>query len=64
MQKDIQKQVIQDESAVAEWWNVRRAARYLGMSESFVRKSVRLRRIPFTRIGEKAIGISICQSGF
>ena len=36
-------------------WNIRGAAGYLAMSESFIRKQVRLRRIPFFRVGSKAL---------
>ena len=41
-----------------EWWTVRDAARYLGMSEGFVRKAVRLRLIPFRKVGSKSIRFS------
>jgi excisionase family DNA binding protein len=35
--------------------NISEAARYFGMSVGFVRKNVRLRTIPYTRIGSKAL---------
>jgi excisionase family DNA binding protein len=37
------------------WWNIRDAARYLGMSVAFLRKQVRLRSVPFVRAGSKAL---------
>jgi excisionase family DNA binding protein len=37
------------------WWNIRRAADYLDMSVAFLRKAVRQRRIPFARVGNKAL---------
>jgi excisionase family DNA binding protein len=37
------------------WWNIRRASQYLAMSEAFVRKFVRLRQIPFVRVGSKSV---------
>lgn len=39
-------------------WDIGNCARYLGMSIAYVRKAVRLRRIPFTRIGTKALRFS------
>ena len=41
--------------AYQQHWNIRRAAHYLGMSEAFIRKAVRNRRIPFYRVGSKAL---------
>jgi excisionase family DNA binding protein len=37
------------------WWNIKQAAAYLGVSVAFLRKSVRLRKIPFARIGSKSL---------
>ena len=39
----------------ANWCNIREAADHLGMSVAFLRKQVRLRRVPFVRIGTKAL---------
>lgn len=38
-----------------EWWDIKRAAAYLGMSVAFLRKSVRLRKVPFARAGSKSL---------
>jgi excisionase family DNA binding protein len=43
------------EQAEPEWWDIRRAACYLGMSVAFLRKRVRLREVPFVRVGTKAL---------
>lgn len=40
---------------VCSWWNIKQAAAYLGVSIAFLRKSVRLRKIPFARIGSKSL---------
>jgi excisionase family DNA binding protein len=34
---------------------IREAANYMGMSVAFLRKAVRLQRVPHTRIGTKAL---------
>jgi excisionase family DNA binding protein len=39
-------------------WNIGSAAKYIGMSVAFLRKAVRQKRIPFTRIGDKALRFS------
>jgi excisionase family DNA binding protein len=38
-----------------EWWDIKRAAAYLGMSVAFLRKAVRLRKVPFARAGSKSL---------
>jgi excisionase family DNA binding protein len=38
-----------------QWCNIRQAASHLGMSVAFLRKAVRQRRIPFVRVGSKAL---------
>jgi excisionase family DNA binding protein len=35
------------------WWDIREAADYLRVSVAFIRKQVRLGRIPFARVGSK-----------
>ncbi|PYX71664.1 MAG: hypothetical protein DMG72_16650 [Acidobacteria bacterium] len=42
-------------SEVNDYWDIRRTAKYLGMSTGFIRKGVRQRSIPFVRIGNKAL---------
>lgn len=37
------------------WLTIREAATYIGMSAAFLRKAVRLQRVPHTRIGTKAL---------
>jgi excisionase family DNA binding protein len=37
------------------WMDIRKTARYISMSVGFVRKAVRNKSIPFTRIGSKAL---------
>jgi excisionase family DNA binding protein len=37
------------------WWTIRQAAVYLSVSTGFLRKSARTRRIPFVRLGTKAL---------
>ena len=39
----------------SEWWDIKRAATHLGMSVAFLRKAVRLRKVPFARAGSKAL---------
>lgn len=38
-----------------KWLTIREAANYIGMSAGFLRKAVRLQRVPHTRIGSKAL---------
>lgn len=40
------------------WLTIKEAARHIRMSEAFIRKNVRLRTIPHTRIGSKALRFS------
>jgi excisionase family DNA binding protein len=39
-------------------WNISSTAKYLGMSVAFLRKAVRHKRIPFSRIGDKVLRFS------
>jgi excisionase family DNA binding protein len=39
----------------SEWWDIKKAAAYLGMSVAFLRKAVRLRKVPFARVGSKSL---------
>jgi excisionase family DNA binding protein len=39
----------------SEWWDIRKAAAHLGMSVAFLRKAVRLRKVPFARAGTKSL---------
>ncbi len=48
----------QQSSANDGLWNITSTAKYLGMSVAFLRKAVRQKRIPFTRIGDKALRFS------
>ena len=38
-----------------KWLTITEAAQYIGMSVGFLRKAVRLQRVPHTRIGTKAL---------
>jgi len=38
-----------------KWLTISEAARYIGMSVAFLRKAVRLRSVPHTRVGTKAL---------
>ena len=38
-----------------KWLTIIEAARYIGMSVGFLRKNIRLRTVPHTRIGSKAL---------
>jgi excisionase family DNA binding protein len=38
-----------------EWWNIKQAASHLGISVAFLRKAVRLRQVPFARVGTKTL---------
>ena len=38
-----------------DWGNIKQAALYLGVSIAFLRKAVRLRSVPFARVGSKVI---------
>jgi excisionase family DNA binding protein len=44
-----------NERADRKWLTIREAATYIGMSVGFLRKAVRLRTVPHTRIGSKAL---------
>jgi excisionase family DNA binding protein len=44
-----------DQPKSSEWWDIKRAAAYLGMSVAFLRKAVRLKKVPFARAGTKAL---------
>jgi len=35
------------------WWDIRKSAEYLDVSVAFLRKAVRLKKIPFARAGTK-----------
>jgi excisionase family DNA binding protein len=37
------------------WMNIREAAKHIGMSVAFLRKATRERKVPYTRIGTKAL---------
>jgi excisionase family DNA binding protein len=37
------------------WLTINEAARYIGMSVAFLRKAVRFRTVPHTRVGTKAL---------
>jgi excisionase family DNA binding protein len=37
------------------WCDIKAAAAHLGMSVAFLRKAVRQRRVPFARVGSKAL---------
>jgi excisionase family DNA binding protein len=38
-----------------KWLGIEAAAKHLGLSISYIRKLVRTRRIPFTRVGDKVL---------
>jgi excisionase family DNA binding protein len=38
-----------------KWLTITEAARHIGMSVGFLRKNIRLRTVPHTRIGSKAL---------
>jgi excisionase family DNA binding protein len=46
---------MEDSIQTAKWLTIKEAARYIGMSTAFLRKSVRLRSVPHTRVGTKAL---------
>jgi excisionase family DNA binding protein len=37
------------------WWDIRKSAAYVGVSIGFLRKAVRLKKVPFARAGKKAL---------
>lgn len=41
--------------ACAPWCDIRAAAAHLGVSVAFLRKAVRLKKVPFARAGSKAL---------
>jgi excisionase family DNA binding protein len=51
----IHMQSTSNERADRKWLTIREAASYIGMSVGFLRKAVRLQRVPHTRIGSKAL---------
>jgi excisionase family DNA binding protein len=38
-----------------KWLNLREAAQHISMSAGFIRKAVRQRTIPYSRVGSKAL---------
>jgi excisionase family DNA binding protein len=38
-----------------KWLTIKEAASYIGMSVGFLRKNVRLRSVPYARLGSKAL---------
>ena len=42
-------------SQTTRWLTITEAANYIGMSVAFLRKAVRFRTVPHTRIGTKAL---------
>ena len=44
-----------DETAPDSWVSIKEAAAHLDVSTAFLRKAVRLRKIPFARLGTKAL---------
>lgn len=42
-------------TAQTHWLGIEAAAKHLGVSISYIRKLVRTRRIPFTRVGDKVL---------
>ena len=38
-----------------DWCDIKKAAAYMGMSVAFLRKAVRLRKVPFGRVGSKSL---------
>jgi len=41
--------------STSEWCDIRQAAAHLGVSIGFLRKAVRLRIVPFARVGSKVL---------
>lgn len=46
---------LQVERESRKWLNIKQAAQHIGMSVAFVRKSVRNKTIPYSRVGTKAL---------
>jgi excisionase family DNA binding protein len=44
-----------EERGSTGWWDIRMAAEHLGVSVAFLRKAVRLRKVPYARAGSKAL---------
>lgn len=44
-----------DDPKPSEWCNIKAAAAHLGVSVAFLRKAVRLRKVPFARAGSKVL---------
>ncbi len=44
-----------EERKNAGWWDIRKAAEHLGVSVAFLRKAVRLKKVPHARAGSKAL---------
>ena len=44
-----------DSRNIGDWCDIRTAAAYLHVSVGFLRKAVRLKRVPFARAGTKAL---------
>jgi excisionase family DNA binding protein len=43
------------DSIGSEWCNIKAAAAHLGVSVAFLRKLVRLEKVPFARVGSTAV---------
>jgi excisionase family DNA binding protein len=37
------------------WWDIRKSARHCDVSVAFLRKAVRLKMVPFSRVGTKLL---------
>lgn len=46
---------LQAERESRKWLNIKEAAQHIAMSVAFVRKSVRNKTIPYSRVGTKAL---------
>ena len=46
---------LQVERESSKWLNIKKAAQHIGMSVAFLRKAVRNKTIPYSRVGTKAL---------
>lgn len=43
------------DTVICPWWDIKQAAAYLGVSIAFLRKAVRLGKVPYARAGSKVL---------
>jgi excisionase family DNA binding protein len=55
MTEQLSNRSLQVERRSTKWLNIKEAAQHIAMSVAFLRKSVRNKTIPYSRVGTKAL---------